>query len=224
MLRAMALQLDQKEMASTIWGFDSFRGLPKDSAAAANGTFAGLRGNWGMFRAGELDVRRQVEARNQANGIKLSRSRQEDGGVGAAMDAVYEYVNSSRLRLVPGFFNVSLTATLAASHSMKPALYVDIDSDQYIGSFQALDWLCRNGLLVNGTIIGYDDFNHGYPSGYKGWPPHRGIADEDPPLEGEARAHREIEKRWGLRFTQLRQGQTSGPESGWAFEVTHAPG
>ena len=224
MLKAMARALDDKDLAGTIWGFDSFRGLPRDEESATKGEFRGLRGVWGqhgeIFREGRFDVRKEVAIRRNAS---APRSGLEDDGVAEAMAAVSAYINSSRVRLVPGFFNQSLVHSLASSSGMKPALYVDIDSDQYVGSFQALDWLCRNGLLVNGTIIGYDDFNQGYPAGWHGWPPTKSGTDYEAPLQGEPRAHRKIEKVWGVKFVKLQYVPSSGGESGWAFEITHPP-
>ena len=63
---------------------------------------------------------------------------------------------------------------------MKPALYVDIDADLYSSSLQALEWLFRMGLIVPGTVIGYDDWTFGGP-------------------QGEQRAHREVMKRHGVK-------------------------
>ena len=77
-------------------------------------------------------------------------------------------------------------------------------------------------LIINGTIIGYDDFNHGLPaSGAKSW---REITEAEergagPPLEGEPRAQMEIARKHGVRFEQITQVVTTGGQSGWAFTV-----
>ena len=136
-----------------------------------------------------------------------------------AVRVVNQYIRHPDLvTLVPGFFNESLTPDLASRLDMRPAIYVDIDVDIYGPTFEALDWMMRNRLILNGTIIGYDDFNYGIPAGFKG--PWR-AADFAVParLEGEPRAHREIEMKWNIRMEQIKDVATQGGQSGWAFTV-----
>ena len=67
---------------------------------------------------------------------------------------------------------------------MRPALYVEIDCDLYSSTSLALEWLLANRLIVPGTLLGYDDL----VSGGRG---------------GEARAHREMVARHGLRLRSV---------------------
>ena len=55
----------------------------------------------------------------------------------------------------------TLTPLTFRMHPFSPALYVDVDVDLYSSSFEALDWLFVNGIIQEGTIIGYDDWIHG---------------------------------------------------------------
>ena len=88
---------------------------------------------------------------------------------------------ADKVDFVRGFFNESLTAELATS--MKPAMYIDIDTDLYIGAKQALAWMFENKLVVPGTFIGYDDWSN-------------------TPLwtAGESRAHAEVAREFNVRF------------------------
>ena len=81
--------------------------------------------------------------------------------------------------------------------------------------------MLTHGLIVNGTVIGYDDFNHGLPD----LPPSRGGSEwaymqrVKVPFEGEPRAQAEIAAKWGVTFEQVRSVPTDGGQSGWAFTV-----
>lgn len=88
---------------------------------------------------------------------------------------------------MPGFFNESLPAQPHHGR-FAPALYVDLDADLYLSTYQALDWLLERGIVVNGTILGYDDFNQGIEARA----PRRGAMAKRHWVEGAARAHREI--------------------------------
>ena len=145
-------------------------------------------------------------------------SASEAAGVGTiadAMRAVATYVESPRLQLIPGYFNDSLTPSLAAERDMRPALYIDIDVDIYKSTFQALDWMLSSGLIVRGTVIGYDDYNYGLP----GLSTIRRVRDAHTYVEGEARAHMEIMHKWGLKMQRINSVPREGGESGWAFTV-----
>ena len=63
--------------------------------------------------------------------------------------------------MVAGFYDRSLTAELATTRGMRPALYVDIDCDLYSSTVIVLTWLFENRLIRKGTILGYDDIRAG---------------------------------------------------------------
>ena len=92
--------------------------------------------------------------------------------------------------LIAGFYNESLTPTLVSEYGMRPAAYVDIDTDLYISSKQALSWMYEQGLLVPGTIIGYDDW----------WTLACAANDTAVEAHGEARAHQQLARKYGARF------------------------
>jgi len=215
-LRAMNLFLSRNNLeVGAIHGFDSFVGMPEDAPTSAPSTPMGPRGRYSNYvTAGSADASFGLGSFNVTANLGAR-------DVASAMAAVASYVNvtrppwslGARVNLIPGFFNVSLTPTLVAERGMAPALYVDMDMDIYRSAFEVLDWLCANGLLVNGTVLGYDDFNYGLVVDAAGRATREGWRD------GESRAHREIEAKWGLVVRQLTSVPTTGPGSGWAFVV-----
>lgn len=158
-MRGMSVWLKEKKVNfGHMWGFDSFEGLPKDRFA--NKTYIKFgEGTWNPSVALQ----------------KHSKT--------ALMKNIYSYVDDSRVHLVPGFYDTSLTSTLAEVRKMKPALYIDIDCDIYTSTVQALDWMFRNSLVVPGTLIGYDDWSH--------------------PAQGEQHAHEHIAKKYQVQFAKL---------------------
>jgi len=150
--------------ARLLWGFDSFQGLPPEdnsnfSARMKRGYCAGCYSS------------QSKEHQSKTTGFHVHNAANEDPRV-AVMKAVESFIDDPRLRLVPGFFSDSLTAKLA--RKMRPASYVDIDSDLYSSTLQALDWMATHGLIVQGTVISYDDWR---------------VSSEV--SGGEARAHKE---------------------------------
>ena len=109
-------------------------------------------------------------------------------------------LNPGVVDLINGFYDKSLTNTLAAEHGMRPARYIDIDCDLYSSTATALDWLFEHKLAVPGTLVGYDDW----------WAlPCRSGADpvatksgaiSDPTKSGEGKAHFEITSKYGVRW------------------------
>ena len=105
-----------------MWGFDSFRGLPVETADVQNSDFA---------------------PGSYSSSLSVQTVKAKVGG---------------QVDFVVGFYNETLTATLANERAMAPAFLVDIDADLYTSSFQALDWMFAQGLVRPGTLVGYDDW------------------------------------------------------------------
>jgi len=190
-------------IARHVFGFDSFRGISSDAPSIAGSSTS----TWS---------RRHGFGEGQFSAMSAAGA----SSVAEAVDAVRKYVgHSDALTLVPGFLNESLTSTLASELDMSPALYVDIDVDIYQATFEALDWMLTHGLIVNGTIIGYDDFNQGLPKDRTFVCAASDSASSEP-LEGEPRAHCEIARKWGVQFTAIESVQHTAGMSGWAFTAT----
>jgi hypothetical protein len=146
-LRGIAAYLQRASpsvQVRTIWGFDSFQGLPRGAQAEATG-----------YGSHTSEVAGWIEGAYDASYTFRSEYRNmSDLEAGIA-----HYINDSRLRFVRGFFSATLTPDLA--RQMAPAAYVDIDCDLYSSSRTALEWLFSHDLIVPGTIIGYDDWQSG---------------------------------------------------------------
>ena len=149
-----------------LWGFDSFEGLPLE---------------------------------NQDELPKFTKSAWKPGSYSSA-DALnlhsYSELATALTRIigrrdgpvsfVRGWYNASLTPTLAQDRGMQPALYVDIDVDLYSSAIACLDWLFCSGLMEAGsTVVRYDDW-----------------VGSSEHLTGEKRAHYEITQRHHIMWEQ----------------------
>lgn len=100
------------------------------------------------------------------------------------------------VEFVAGFYNESLTPSLATERHMQQVLLLDMDADLYVSTYQALDWVFSNGLIKPGALIGYDDF----------WVNVCVISKPDKELQlsplnaGEGLAHKHISEKYGVRF------------------------
>lgn len=193
----------------TMWGFDSFEGLPADEAPRSNTTGKNVRPGV-FYRFSEMLGANGSFAPSAFSLSGLLHTANRDVMM-ATLDA---YVNSSRTTVgwVPGFFNVSLTRSLAAARGMRTALYVDIDVDIYVSTREALEWLCQQRLIARGSILGYDDWHWGWVHG-------KGKTYEH--LDGQPRAHLEVlSRKYGLSFAKIGRAFSNG---GAALEVTYVP-
>ncbi|KAL1503125.1 hypothetical protein AB1Y20_011188 [Prymnesium parvum] len=126
----------------TMWGFDSFVGLPPEQEGHPLVTK-----NW------------RVGAYSAADAFRTWRWERLEARI---LQRINRSAADGRVRLLRGFFNDTLQPRLAMERRMQPALYVDVDADLYISSAQCLDWLFCSGLMsagsVNGTLVRYDDW------------------------------------------------------------------
>lgn len=151
------------------WAFDSFTGLP----AEAPGTFQ--KDNWWPHK-----FHTRVSPR-----MLIKNLTRLLGG-------------PQRAGFVPGYFSDSLIPELAAQRGMRPAVLVDLDTDAYISTSQALTWLFTNNLIRVGTVIHYDDWTAWWCTSMKGKAKHPGFREAGEPL-----AHIEAAQRFGARFACL---------------------
>lgn len=148
--------------------FDSFEGIPIEEAEPVqDGWHPGKSAFFAAFNA-----KQYFETGSVAEAVERFRSR-----------ITPQLPEGTELEVVPGFFNESLTRTLALDIN-RPGI-VDIDVDIYSSTKDVLHWLLSNHLLIHGTtMVGYDDWG-GTP----------GYMDR---LDGESRAHREFEELYNL--------------------------
>ena len=174
-LKGMARHGSFSPRVKAFWGFDSFSGMPNEFAAADKRESKLAEAfPKGMFDVGEL----------LSKDTKLT-----------PVQAVSAFVNDTRSTLIPGFYDATLTANLAGTRGMRPALYVDIDCDVYSSSITALRWLLKSNIIVPGTVVGYDDWKYGG-------------SGSDSQLMGEPRAHAEVTKEFGLEWRSINVGKS----------------
>ena len=108
---------DLRVRFGTLWGFDSFVGLPAEAPGMNLVT-----PNWrpGAYSAADALGR-----------WRWSRLKWE------ILHKIRRPASEGNVSLIRGFFNATLTPTLAAERRMSPALYVDIDADLYLSTTQA---------------------------------------------------------------------------------------
>ena len=134
---------------------------------------------------------------NETSGERLEGPHWNPGGFSAA-DALGEWnlpsllarlkakIGYDNTTFVPGYYHETLTSALRRAHPFQPALLVDIDVDLHLSAVECLTWLVEQRLLVPGTLVRYDDWRNMRQRG------------------GEARAHREITRRFNITWRNLR--------------------
>ena len=174
-------------------GFDSFTGLPEEAASSwrpSNFTWGVGQFSLAASLAGrgvEPDINGAERYKGTALTAEAVHERMQE-----QFNAVKDESEATRVLLVRGYFNESLTAARALA--MRPALYADFNADLYVSTSQALRWLAVHRLLRPGSLIGYDDWS------------------EVPFLRGgESKAHFELAHEQLIEFehlpnTRFRQG------------------
>lgn len=169
-----------------IWGFDSFSGIP-DEAAGVSRPLGWTRGAY------DSSVSRRSLCKRTNSGGEVCPEFVQRLSFQEQVDILDSKLGADRsdTNYIQGFYNESLTSTLYNSLPFKPALFIDIDCDLYISTFQALDWIFKHKLAVPGTLIGYDDW-----------------CLTDLGSAGESRAHREISLKYFVEFRCILGGCT----------------
>ena len=169
-MRAISHQLSNSHInVRKHWGFDSFEGLPFENVTTETTKYQAMqKRHWkqGTYNAADILGEHSLPALQQS---------------------LITYINSSvPVEMVAGYYDRSLTAELATTRGMRPALYVDIDCDLYSSTVTVLTWLFENRLIRKGTILGYDDIRAG--GGYGA---------------GEGLAHLQTMEKYGVQVREI---------------------
>jgi len=113
-----------------------------------------------------------------------------------------ELLNKEGMEIIPGWFNETLNADTKKKFKRKKAGLVHVDCDIYTSTLEVLEFLVTNNLLVDGTLIVYDDWG--------AWKQARLTEDKAYDV-AEGRAHKEIAEKYGLKF-ELVDTQCFDPE------------
>ena len=184
--------------ARKIFGFDSFCGLPEE-ADEEKELSASREFQWKL-----------IDEFQWSFGDFNAQEHFGVTGVQEAMNSLRAFVeptleNDAVLELIPGYFSDSLTDDIVEKYDMRPACYVDLDADLYSSTTQALDFLFRNKLIQQNTILGYDDWG-----GSPGWQ-----TMED----GVSKAHLEIADKYNVDLQLIALTGAGYPHIQTIFEV-----
>ena len=139
----------------TYFGFDSFEGLPAEAAGVAMPP----HGQWqpGQF-SDVMQLSEGVKTKVDNNFVRTYVGKTAPLSVDAVVKSYERKLNAKerRMRLVPGFYNESLTTALAQSAGV--AKYININCNLWVSTTGALRWLFKNRLMGPGTLISYDDW------------------------------------------------------------------
>jgi len=161
-----------------IWGCDSFLGLPDEDAAVDSALEKD--GKSLAYVKGGYNVQDMLGSARNPN---VTKSAEVIATIIYNYTTQYEY----KLEMIAGFYNDSLSKEVILKKHMKPALFVDVDCDQYVGTIQLFDFLIQNNLIIPFiTIISYDDWC--------------GILSWKNFTVGEPRAHVDIAKKYKISF------------------------
>ncbi len=165
---------DALNRTNRVVGFDSWEGIPPELLEPV------YEGAWAADIRGDLN-----QTFHPARWVNFENPDQ-------VKDMVREFILTETggnldLDLVRGWYDEVLTPSLVQELDLKPAFYIDFDADIYSSTIQAYDFMFQNGLIVPGTIIGFDDWG-GAPNDHA----------KGEVLGGECRAHFEIKERYNV--------------------------
>lgn len=121
----------------TIYGFDSFIGLPKEEIDKT-GDKAWFEGNFSAVKDFECAT--------------IEEAKQK---------IVERLPHPEKVVLIGGFYNESLNVETIKKYNIKPADYIDVDCDIYSSTISVLDFVFGNCLYKGETfsVVGYHDWS-----------------------------------------------------------------
>jgi len=173
----------------TFFGLDSFEGLPQETVEPM------WQECWDKGDFNSQEYFGEDTAEMCINHIQASLRQAENNIVLKGTLNCY----------VKGFYEDTLNDNTVEMYGMKPASYIDIDVDIYSSTVTVLDFVFQKGIAVPGTLIGYDDWG-----GTPGWENYE---------NGESRAHKEAEEKYGIDFELLGQFGNTFPHIARLYKV-----
>lgn len=119
------------------YGFDSFVGLPEEdeSVHATSYWYKGNFSSLDYYNTSSVETAKQ-KIENRLTGVR-------------------------NLKLIEGFYKDSLNLKLIKTENLQPFSFVEIDCDLYISTKEVLEFLFANNLILNGTVLFFDDWADG---------------------------------------------------------------
>ena len=168
---------------NNFFGFDSFEGMPQETAEPLAQE---------CWKEGEFDARKYFSVNSVEDSLKATYNILEQNGL-----------SNPPVKLIPGFY-ADLKDDIIKEYNMQPALYIDIDCDIYSSAKTALDFMFRNKLVREGSILGFDDWST------PGW---------EIGQSGESRAFKEILQQYNAEAHLLVQFGFSHPHIHCVFRI-----
>jgi hypothetical protein len=164
---------------NSFYGFDVFTGMPKENAEPI------------FQEAWDPDI--MPDAFNAVKRLQLESPEQVALHIEDQVQRIYQNNNfPTKVSVVPGL----VEETMVTISGYNKAFYVDFDLDIYSPTKYAFDFLAKNGLITQGTFVGYDDW---------GGTPHQNFE------HGESRAHKEVSDEYGIKMTKIYEGGQGDP-------------
>ena len=161
--------IPQPTVPPKFFGFDVFTGMPVEAVEPEK-----QLDEPGYFKLMEI---------YKADSFEVAISRLVE-------DITYNLANDVELNIIVGLVQNQLNETFLQRCNPRPAFYVDMDMDIYSPTLYALDFMIKNKLIVEGTLIGFDDWGQNYPL--------------SPTFTcGESRALREVCEKYGMLYETL---------------------
>lgn len=167
------------------FGFDTFTGMPDETAE---------------------QVDQESWLKGGLNASEFLGVSSVDECIKTIYDQLVNIDSTTQFHLIPGLAEETINDENNKKYGFTPALIIDADFDIYSPTKFALDYFIKNGIIVEGTIIYYDDWG-----GVKGW---------ENMEKGEARAHKEICDAYNIEFNFLGQIGNSFPHVQRLYQVT----
>mmetsp|Transcript_375 Transcript_375/g.584 ORF Transcript_375/g.584 Transcript_375/m.584 type:complete len:315 (+) Transcript_375:152-1096(+) len=186
-MRACLLHCGAAPRRVTMWGFDSFQGLP--GSATSDELKVGWKASFRSADPRSSPHWRAPPAQPEPGRPLICPCQAMHSNLSSGWDAERNYRHD--VQWVQGWYD-KLNDSIVHERGTRPAAYIDIDADLYVSSLAALDFMFRNSLVVVGTLVGYDD-----------WmivPCRIQLGSSAVLTVGEARAHAEITARYGVHF------------------------
>jgi len=116
--------------------------------------------------------------------------------IGGIDGVLPEVMNNKDMTIVDGWFSDTLTDSVVEKFDGKKIGIVHIDCDIYTSTVEVLEFIIKNDLLCDGSILLYDD-----------WGAYRqsNLSEEYEYSVAEAKAHREIAEKYDLEFELLQK-------------------
>ena len=165
------------------FGFDVFTGMPTEQNEPDK-----QRDDPGSF-----NLLRHYGVTNLEDALRLLQ-----------FDIMQNLNGNAELTLVQGLVEQSLTTELLEHSNLGKAFYVDFDMDIYSPTKYVFEFLVEHKIIVEGTIIGFDDWGQCFP-------------EHDIYTFGESKAFKEVSDKYGIQTVKTVETDNHGQT---AFLVT----